>query len=114
MCRYKFHSSKSFKYVLFCFVLQKVCVLQCPPDSVQKPLGPNNDVQKHDALAFFEVLPGCVFLWDVSNGIPGIYYCYYYLLNSFAILYRWWGAGAGGCGGEGSQANFTACKEDFG
>lgn len=43
-------------------VLQKVCVLQYSSDSVQKPVGPNYDVQKHDAVILPEVLPGCVAL----------------------------------------------------
>lgn len=42
------------------FVLQKVCILQHSSDSVQKPVGPNNDVQKYYTITVSEVLPGCV------------------------------------------------------
>ncbi|KAG7228108.1 hypothetical protein INR49_013391 [Caranx melampygus] len=46
----------------------KICFLQYPSDSVQKPVGPNNDVQKYDAVTILEVLPGCVvFLFNLYN-----------------------------------------------
>lgn len=48
-------------------VLQKVCVLQYSSDSVQKSVGPNYDVQKHDAVVLPEVLPGCVALRVVGE-----------------------------------------------
>lgn len=54
------------------FVLQEVCVLQYPSDSVQKPVGPNNDVQKHDTITFPEVLPGCVVICFFSSVITFI------------------------------------------
>ena len=47
-------------FVLSLFVLQKVCVLQYSSDSVRKPVGPNNDVQKYDTVAVLEVLLGYV------------------------------------------------------
>lgn len=50
-------------------VLQKVCVLQRSSDSVQKPVGPNNDVQKYDAITVFEVLPEYVALHCFLNCI---------------------------------------------
>lgn len=37
--------------------MQEVCVLQDSSDSVQKPMGSNNDVQKYDPISVFKVLP---------------------------------------------------------
>ncbi len=57
------HSAFYVRLFLHCVsscVLQEVCVLQYSSDSVQKPMGPNNDVQKYDTIPVLKVLPGCV------------------------------------------------------
>lgn len=90
-------------------VLQKVCVLQRSSDSVQKPVGPNNDVQKYDAITVFEVLPEYVALHCFLNCIIII------IIVGWSLSpCRRWGASSGGCGRKGLQTNFTSCEEDFG
>lgn len=41
-------------------VLQEICLLQHSADSVQESMGPSDDVQKHDAVIVFKILPRCV------------------------------------------------------
>lgn len=96
--------------LMFCScVLQKVRVLQHSSDSVQKPVGPSNDVQKYDAISIFEVLPGCVALYCSFTGVIIIV-----VIGWSSSACRWWRASPGGCRRQGLQTNFTTCKEDFG
>lgn len=62
------------------FVFQKVCILQHSSDSVQKPVGPNNDVQKYYTITVSEVLPGCV----ASK------FCFYYYALFIYLFYYYW------------------------
>lgn len=89
------------------FLLQEVCVLQHSSDSVQKPMGPNHDVQKYDPITVFEVLPWYVIRLNILPIVTVI-------SNWFTVLFRWWRTGFGGYGRERPQTNFTTCEENLG
>lgn len=94
-------------------VLQKVCLLQRSADSVQESMGPSDDVQKHDTVIFCKILPWCVTNSLLSHNTitSAIFLSTESVVRS---LYRWRGAGSGGCGRKRPHTDFTARQEDLG
>lgn len=107
------HLASCLKFFSLC-VLQKVCFLQHSADSVQESMGPSNDVQKHDTVIVFKILPRCV-----TNPQPLTYDHLCYSIGHWVWVWplslcRWRGAGSGGRGRKRPQTDFTARKEDLG
>lgn len=87
--------------------MQEVCVLQHSSDSVQKPMGPNNDVQKYDSITVFEVLPWYVICLNILIIVVIVF------SDWITIPFSWWRTGFGGYGRERPQSNFTTCEENL-